>query len=39
MNIFLLSPNIKESCQELAELDPIRARKQLADLNAKKDSK
>ena len=31
MNIFLLSPNIRESCQELAELDPIRARKQLVE--------
>ena len=31
MNIFLLSPDIKESCQELAELDPVRARKQLVE--------
>lgn len=31
MNIFLLSPNIMESCRELAELDPIRARKQLVE--------
>ena len=31
MNIFLLSPNIKESCEELARLDPVRARKQLVE--------
>lgn len=31
MNVFLIQPDIRASCEELAKLDPIRARKQLVE--------
>lgn len=31
MNVFLLNPNVYDSCRELARIDPVRARKQLVE--------
>ena len=33
MNVFLISPEAQQAARDLAELDPVRARKQLLECN------